>query len=283
MIVVTGAAGQLGTAFRSLLPKARFLTRSDLDLAGPDPIAAKLAAFAPEAIINCAAYTNVDRAESEESLAYAVNADAVAAMARFAGESGIPFATFSTDFVFDGSATTPYVESSPPTPINAYGRTKLAGERLALAAHPGALVVRTSWVISGTHPNFVATMLRLVEERDLRVVDDQLGCPTVAGDLAAATLHALGEGATGVLHLTNSGATTWLELARTAVDMAGRDPSRIEPCTTADYPTPARRPRYSVLGSERREQLGIEPLPDWRVSLVAVVHEQMEPKAEPAS
>ena len=276
MILVTGASGQLGTAFRGLLPDATFVTRDQLDLSSPDTIAAALTDPAPEAIINCAAYTKVDLAESEEELAHTVNAVAVGEMARLAAECGIPLVTYSTDYVFDGSARSPYLESSPTAPINAYGRTKLAGEQLAVAAHPGALVIRTSWVISGTHPNFVATMLRLVRERDLRVVDDQVGHPTVADDLATATLEALELGATGVLHLTNDGVTTWFELARTAVELAGEDIDRISPCPTTEYPTPARRPQYSVLGSERRESLGIGPLPHWRDSLVAVVAQQQE-------
>ncbi len=203
-----------------------------------------------------------------------LNATAVGELAAAAARRTIPFVTFSTDYVFDGSAGEPYLESSPTAPINAYGRSKLAGERLALAAHPGTLIIRTSWVISGTHPNFVATMLRLARERELRVVDDQVGNPTVAADLATATLDALDRGVTGILHLTNTGSTTWYELARAAVEMAGGDVDRIGPCTTDEYPTAARRPRYSVLGSERRETLGIGALPHWRDSLGEVVRQQ---------
>ena len=133
-------------------------------------------------------------------------------------------------------------------------------------------MIRTSWLISGTNPNFVATMLRLAATRDeLAVVADQWGCPTVAADLAAGTLRAIEAGATGLLHLTNRGPTTWFELARAAVELAGLDAGKIKACTTADYPTPAARPAYSVLGSERLEELRIEPLPGWRDSLPAVV------------
>jgi dTDP-4-dehydrorhamnose reductase len=131
-------------------------------------------------------------------------------------------------------------------------------------------------VISGTHPNFVATMLRLVAERDVAVVNDQQGCPTVASDLAAAVLGAVDAGVTGMLHLTNRGATTWFELARTAVAEAGLAPTRITPCTTAEYPTPARRPAYSVLASERAEGLGLQALPEWRESLPGVVASLVE-------
>ena len=269
-IVVTGASGQLGTAFRSYLADALFLTRSDLDLAEPSSIRATIERLDPAAIVNCAAYTAVDAAEENVQVALKVNGHAVSELAASAHRAGIPFVTYSTDYVFDGSGSRPYVESDPTAPINAYGETKLVGEQAALA-YPGSLVIRTSWVISGTHPNFVATMLRLAPQRTLRVVDDQWGCPTVASDLAATTVRAVEAGATGLLHLTNQGPTTWFELARTALELGGLDPTRIEPCTTDEYPTPARRPAFSVLGSERLEALGLSPLPHWRDSLTGVI------------
>jgi dTDP-4-dehydrorhamnose reductase len=205
-----------------------------------------------------------------------VNGTSVGILAEVAAEAQIPFVTYSTDYVFDGQGREPYVESSPTDPINAYGASKLIGERLALQANPRTLVIRTSWVISGTHPNFVATMLRLAGEgRSVRVVNDQHGCPTVATDLARATLQAMKTSATGLLHLTNAGATTWFELARTAVALAGLDSDLIQPCPTEEYPTPARRPSYSVLGSERIEGLGMNALPPWQDSLPDVVREQM--------
>ena len=151
------------------------------------------------------------------------------------------------------------------SPINAYGRSKLAGERLALQAD--ALVIRTSWLVSATHPNFVATMLRLAPTRSFSVVDDQRGCPTTAADLAAATMAAVDAGATGLLHLTNTGETTWYEFAREALELAGIGVDQIEACASSDYSTPAERPEYSVLGSVRRQSLGIDPLPYWRDSL----------------
>ncbi|MBP1633272.1 MAG: dTDP-4-dehydrorhamnose reductase [Acidobacteria bacterium] len=254
-----------------MLPEARFVDLADLDLTRRDLLAAALEDMCPEAIVNCAAYTAVDRAEQEEALASRVNGAAVGVMAEHAARRRIPLLTFSTDYVFAGDAAEPYLESSPTDPINAYGRSKLAGERAALAACPGALVVRTSWLVSGTHPNFVATMLRLAGEGVVRVVDDQRGCPTMADDLAPAAWAALRSGATGILHLTNSGEATWFEFARAAVAAAGLDPGRIVPCATADYPTPARRPAYSVLGSERRRPLGLAEPPAWRESLPAVV------------
>jgi dTDP-4-dehydrorhamnose reductase len=274
MILVTGGSGQLGGAFGRLLPDARLPAREDLDLAFPDRLESLVAEAGPDAIINCAAYTAVDQAEAEEPLATLVNAQSVEALASYSARAGIPFVTFSTDYVFDGTATEPYLESDAPHPINAYGRSKLAGERAALRAYPAALVVRTSWMISGTHPNFLATMLRLARERDrFGVVSDQVGCPTSVDDLAPAVLAALAAGATGIVHLTNVGATTWFELARETLAAAGADPTKIEPIASSAYSTAARRPRFSVLGSERLTPLGLEPLPHWRDSLPDLVAE----------
>jgi len=270
--VVTGASGQLGTAFGRLLPEAMLLSRRDLDLDRPEHVFDALAVLRPSALINCAAYTAVDAAEANQDEAFRVNAAAVGEMARYASGAAIPFVTFSTDYVFPGDATEPYVESTPTSPINAYGSAKLAGERLALSVNPRSLIVRTSWVISGTHRNFVATMIRLAGERDVvRVVNDQQGRPTVAADLAAAAHTALESEVTGILHLANAGATTWFGLAREAVALAGFDPERIQPCPTTDFPTPARRPAYSVLGTERGGETGVTPLPHWKDSLPRVV------------
>jgi dTDP-4-dehydrorhamnose reductase len=276
MILVTGANGQVGTAFRSLLPDATFFGRSELDLQDTASIGPALAAVEPGAIINCAAYTAVDRAEDDEDTARLVNAVAVAEMARYAADAGVPFVTYSTDYVFDGRAMSPYLESSPTEPINAYGRTKLEGEELALSACPRSLVVRTSWVISGTHPNFVGTMIDRARTQEMNVVDDQVGCPTIAADLAEATIAALDKNVTGILHLTNSGETTWYRLARQSLEIAGLDPDRIRPCTSDDYPTRAARPRYSLLGSTRRDATGVPPLPPWQTSLPDVVAGQLQ-------
>lgn len=271
MILVTGGTGQLGTAFRQIHPEAAYPGRDELDLSRPNSVDAWLQEHEPALVINCGAYTAVDRAEEEEELATVVNGTSVGVLARYTAASGARLVTFSTDYVFAGDATSPYVESDPTDPINAYGRSKRHGEVLAIETDPTALVVRTSWVISGTHPNFVATMLRLVPDRELRVVDDQRGRPTVASDLAAGTARLLDAGAEGIVHLANEGETTWFELARAAVALGGHDPDRIAPCATEDYPTPARRPAYSVLGSERLDALGVPGLPDWRESLPAVV------------
>ena len=193
------------------------------------------------AVVNCAGYSKVDRAEEEADLAHTINGAAVGVLAAATGEARIPFVTFSTDYVFDGHATEPYLESSHPNPINAYGQSKLLGEELAFDAHQDSLVIRTSWVISGTHPNFVTKVLDLaMAGRPFDVVDDQHGCPTIADDLARAVLEALSLGATGLLHLTNSGATTWSDLAKAVVAAAGLDEQLVVPSSTSEYSTSAR-------------------------------------------
>lgn len=271
MILVTGANGQVGTALRSVLGGATFWTREDLDLRFPTSIRPLILAAEPSVVINCAAYTAVDRAEAEPELAFTVNGDAVGELAEACRMAGARFVTISTDYVFDGESPDPYVESSPTNPVSVYGRSKLDGEGQALAAHDDTLVVRTSWVLSGTHPNFVATMLRLSRERSLRVVDDQRGHPTLASDLAVGLATAASSPATGVLHLTNADVVTWYDLAQEALAIAGRDMDAIEPCSTADYPTPARRPTNSVLESERLSELGIGPLPSFRIGLPGLI------------
>lgn len=269
-IVVTGSAGQLGTAFRHVAD-AVHLTRTELDLTQPEAVAPVLDALAPDLVINCAAYTAVDRAESEPEIARVVNADAVEALAVWCHDRGAKLVTFSTDYVFDGTKTTGYVESDPTAPINVYGATKRDGELRALAAAPDCLVVRTSWVLSGTHDNFASTMLRLARERPLHVVDDQRGRPTLVDDLAPAVLAAVEAGTAGILHLTNQGETTWYRLARKVLDMAGLDDARLTPCTTAEFPRPAARPANSVLDSERLAGFGLAPLPPFEASLARAV------------
>lgn len=273
-ILLLGSSGQVGTALKELLPDSLAPSHREVDLATVtyDEARHLIEDAQPEVLINCAAYTAVDAAEEDVEAANRANGAAVGILAEVTGRAGIPFVSYSTDYVFDGKAETPYVESSPTRPINAYGVSKELGERLALAANPQTLIIRTSWVISGTHPNFVATMLRVAAEgTSLRVVDDQKGCPTISNDLAQATLEALEHSVSGLLHLTNQGVTTWYQLARAAIRLAGLDRDLIEPCATEDYPTPARRPAYSVLGSERIEELGLSWLPPWESSLPSVV------------
>lgn len=275
-VVITGAEGQLGKAIAKLAPDAIALGRSAVDLADVSRVEDVLHDLRPSLILNCAAYTAVDQAEEEEDLATVVNGEAVGAMSRVSADLGARFVTFSTDYVFDGLAAEPYVESDRTNPINAYGRSKLAGERLALELNPSAVVVRTSWVVSATHDNFVSTMLKLASQgRELSVVSDQIGNPTIASDLARIALE-IGRGpVSGIVHVTNTGSTTWFELARTALSIAGLDAQTVSACTSAEYPTPTPRPAFSVLGTERRSQLGIEELPPWQESLVGVVQGQV--------
>ena len=270
--LIVGSTGQLGTAFAGLLPSADQVDLPEMDLTDLTSIAPFIESQNPSLIINCAAYTAVDAAEDNIDLATVINGHAVAELARVADQLSVPFVTYSTDYVFDGTGTRPYLESDPVSPVNAYGASKLVGEGAALD-YSKSLVVRTSWLVSGTHQNFIATMLRLARKQTLSVVDDQHGRPTIAADLAVATLAALDVGASGILHLANEGPTTWFELARAAVALGGGDPASIQPCTTSEYPTRAKRPAYSVLGSERLSTLGIPPLPHWSVSLPDVVRQ----------
>lgn len=272
MIVVTGASGQLGTAFRVLLgDRARYLPRRELDLADLESIWDVLGDLRPSVLINCAAYTAVERAESEPEQAEAVNTVAVGVMAEWMATHRGRFVTFSTDYVFDGTADHPYLESDPAEPINVYGRTKRAGEVAALNACPEALVIRTSWLLSGTHRSFASTMIGLVREGELSVIDDQYGHPTLVNDLALGTMSAIEANATGILHLTNDGTTTWFGLAQETARLAGLDPGRIHPCAAVEHAAVAKTPMNSVIDSERIGDLGLEPLPHYLPSLQEAV------------
>lgn len=271
MILLTGGTGQLGTAFRHRLDDVLAPSRSDFDLSRPRSLASALAEMRPSAILNCAAYTDVDRAEKEPELAMAVNGESVEALAEYARRGSIPFVSFSTDYVFDGTATEPYRESAPINPINTYGVSKAHGEQAALAANPDALIVRTSWLASATHSNFVTWVLERASRGPVAVVSDQVGSPTYTRDLAHATLGAVDLGATGILHLTNSGEASRFELARTACDTAGIDPSRVEPISSDQSASTARRPLYSPLSSERLADLGLEPLRPWDLAISDLV------------
>ena len=276
MIAVLGAGGQLGSAFVRLLPDDTVaVTRAELDLGRPDQIDTWMSATQPELVINCAAYTAVDAAEGDSEAARRINATAVGRLAESTAAHGIGFVTFSTDYVFDGTKPTGYVESDPPNPLNVYGSTKLEGEELLIEANPNALVVRTSWVLSGTHRNFASTMFDLISKGPVSVVDDQHGRPTLVDDLAPATMDAISSGANGVLHLTNQGKSTWYGLAREVAEIAGLDPSLVSPISTEEFPRPARRPANSVLDSERIEGLGVSPLPHYRGALEKAVEQTM--------
>ena len=247
-------------------------TRAELDITDPVAVASVVAGH--DVVINAAAWTDVDSAETREREATAVNGAGVANLAGDCARAGARLVHVSTDYVFAGDATTPYAEDSPTDPINAYGRSKLAGEVAVrrLAPETG-YVVRTAWLYGAHGPNFVKTMLRLAGERDhLDVVDDQRGQPTwsyaLARQLVALADAALaGRAAPGVYHGTAAGETTWYGLARAALEERGLDPDRVRPTTSARFVRPARRPSYSVLGHERWAAAGIDAQPQWRASL----------------
>ncbi len=277
-----GPTGQLG---RELLDRAArhgvtllAVDRAMADLTDAASVAKVVERADVDIVINAAAYTAVDQAESEEDVAHAVNAAAPGAMARTCAARGLPFIHVSTDYVFDGSGTAPWRETDPVGPVGAYGRSKLAGERAIAQAGGRFLIVRTSWVFSPFGRNFVKTMLSLADRPQLRVVDDQHGRPTAAGDLAEALLVAAGRmvedpdgPVRGVLHFAGEEATTWRRFAEAVFATAGGLAPAITPVTTAEYPTPATRPANSVLDCARVETiLGIRPRP-WRDGLAETV------------
>ncbi len=277
-LLVFGRSGQVATELARLAPEARFLDRSNANLTDPDACARAIHAAAPRAIINAAAYTAVDRAETEPDLAGKVNADAPAAMARAARELGVPLVHISTDYVFDGSGSAPWAETDPTGPLGVYGASKLAGEQAIAAAGGQWAVLRTSWVFSAHGANFVKTMLRLGAERDeLRVVADQHGGPTPAADIAAACLTMAqamrGDGARGgIYHFSGTGDASWADFAREIMAQAAL-PCRITDIATADYPTPARRPANSRLDCAAIARDFSIVRPDWRAGLGKVLQE----------
>ncbi|RFS84673.1 dTDP-4-dehydrorhamnose reductase [Actinomadura spongiicola] len=273
--LVTGAGGMLGTDLVARLngaagEKTVGLRRGDLDVTDAAAVRDVLRAHRPATVVNCAAWTAVDDAEAHEDAALAVNGTAVEALAAGCAEIGASLVQISTDYVFDGTGDAPYREDDRTAPANAYGRTKLAGERAALAYERG-YVVRTAWLYGAHGPNFVRTMMRLAGERDhLDVVDDQTGQPTWSGDLAERIVELVGSGAPpGVYHGTNAGRTTWCGLAREIFTLLGLDPARVRATTTDRFPRPAPRPAFSVLGHDRWAAAGLPPMRDWRDALRA--------------
>lgn len=258
LIVVTGKNGQLGWELMQLAKhyandfEFLFTDRDQLNLADEASISQFFQTHQPAYFINCAAYTAVDKAESEQDIAYRINAQAVAEIAYHCSLSNTILIHFSTDYVFDGKGTTPYTINTPTSPVNYYGYTKRVGEQLALENHSSTIIIRTSWVYSSHGHNFVKTMLRLMNERDLiKVVADQKGCPTYSADLAVATMNIItasqnGNFHPGIFHYSNAGETNWYEFAKAIRDAAGLT-CTVEPIPTSEYPTPAKRPGYSVM------------------------------------
>ena len=284
--LVTGAAGMLGRDLTTLLTgKAEeftALTRADLDLTDADAVTAALSSVKPAVVVNCAAWTAVDAAEEHEEQALAINGHGAANLAAACAQAGALLVHPSTDYVFDGTASTPYAEDAPTAPAGAYGRTKLAGEQAVLATLPDAsYVVRTAWLYGAHGKNFVRTMLRLAGNGiSPGVVADQHGQPTWTADVAAQVYRLIDEGAPpGVYHATSSGQTTWFGFAEEIFSLyhssvtqdQTEDSERMRltprPITTADYPLPAPRPAYSVLGHDGWHAAGIEPIGDWRDAL----------------
>lgn len=295
-ILLIGSNGQVGRDLSEILPRIGEVTALDrqrLDLTQPEEIRRAIRACRPAWIVNAAAYTAVDKAESEESLARAINAEAPRVMAEEAKKIGACLIHYSTDYVFDGTKTTPYVEDDPANPQNAYGRTKLEGERAIRDSGATHLIFRTAWVYATRGRNFLLTILRLATQREeLRIVHDQLGAPTLSGEIAQATASVLAKisarepGApslaevSGLYHMTAGGETSWYEFASAIVERAKAAPrldwlasatgglpiitQRVVPIATSEYPTPARRPAYSVLSNAKLNREFSVQLPGWR-------------------
>lgn len=276
---ITGANGQLGRCLRDVIEsdshvKAVLSTRDDLDLADLDQVISWIDRYQPDVVINAAAYTAVDRAEEEEEAAQLGNATVAATIAGACASLKIPLIHVSTDYVFDGEGTRPYREDDPVNPQSAYGRSKLNGERAVLAASSDNMVVRTAWLYSEYGHNFVKTMLRLGNEKEsIGVVNDQLGSPTYAGDLARALIAIVTKIAAdrtpnygGIYHYTNGGTATWFDLASAVMEYQKLS-CKVNPCTTDEFPTKARRPAYSVLDTQKiRTTFGLE-IPYWKDAL----------------
>lgn len=257
-------------------------TNADLDITAADAVTAALAASTPDVVVNAAAYTKVDDAESHEDLAVAVNGDGAGRVAAAARDAGCAVLHISTDYVFDGAAANPYDEDAPTAPVSAYGRSKAAGEAAVLSAGGRAAVVRTAWLYGPGGGNFVSTMLRLERERDtVQVVDDQVGQPT-STDVVVAALFALapavvaGE-AGGCFHATCAGETSWHGLATETFRLAGADPARVERTDSAAFQRPAPRPAFSVLSHRRWQEAGLWTPPPWQAALAEVFGELRSP------
>ena len=281
-VLVVGRTGQLARALAALADERKLplvaAARPELDLSDPESIDRIVGACCPRAIVNAAAYTFVDKAESEIDLAFKINRDGAEHLAQAAERLDVPFIQVSTDYVFDGNKLTPYQEDDRPSPLGIYGRSKRDGEIAVLASNSEAVVLRTSWVYSPFGHNFVKTMLRLAETRDdIRVVDDQYGAPTSARDLAQAIIEIIQQIAErpdsnlgGIYHLTAAGRTTWYGFAAAIFAgwaNRGRRIPTLKAITTADYPTPARRPINSQLDCSKAARVFGVRIPHWREGL----------------
>lgn len=273
-IIVTGANGQLGKELKVLaasFPQYEFifLGREDLPIHHFEMVRHYFNQYHPAFLINCAAYTAVDRAEQEKDLAMQVNGEAVGVLAAVCKENNCRFIHISTDYVFDGMGTVPYKEEDATGPQSVYGASKLKGEQEALQFDPDAVIIRTSWVYSEFGKNFVKTMLKLMQERpEIKVVSDQMGSPTYAADLAAAILHIISSGkwVPGIYHYSNSGAISWYEFAVAIKEESGYN-GHVYAISTAEYPTPAKRPSWSVMDTGKIQSVYGVTVQSWRDSL----------------
>ena len=282
-LLITGVTGQLGgemvAALRGQDHEVIAADEERMDFLHPQQAATVVGAEQPDWVINCAAYTQVDRAESEPEAAFTINRDAPAQLARAVAGYGGRFLQVSTDFIFDGSQTRPYVEEDVPNPLGVYGRSKFEGEQAVLAALPNAIILRTAWVYGVHGHNFVKTMLRLAGEgKPLRVVSDQIGTPTWTRDIVMAIKALVEQEAAGTYHFTAAGETSWQGFANAIFEEAVAagielQTTQAEPIPTSEYPTAATRPAYSVLDTTKIRPCLSAPIPDWRDSLKKMLQE----------
>lgn len=273
-ILVTGSNGQLGKELKKLASNYPdfdfiFLSREDMPIHHFEMVRHYFSVYIPDYVINCAAYTAVDRAESEKDRAFQVNGEAVGVLAAICKERGTKLVHISTDYVFDGMAAAPYKEDDTTNPQSVYGASKLEGERLAIRFNPDCIIIRTSWVYSEYGKNFVKTMLKLMSEKEeINVVYDQLGSPTYAADLAEAILRIIhsGKWQPGIYHYCNEGVISWYDFAVTIKKLTGST-CKINPIPTSQYPTAAKRPAYSVLDTVKIRKTFFIQTKDWRKSL----------------
>ena len=276
VILVTGSNGQLGNELQQLAPAFTdyvflFAAKDDLNITDEAAIENYFSEHSINFCVNCAAYTAVDKAESETEQAFLMNATAVAILATVCEKNNTQLIHISTDYVFDGTASKPYKETDQTNPVSVYGKSKLQGELLAIQNCPSAIIVRTAWLYSSFKNNFVKTMLRLMKEKEsINVVSDQLGCPTYAADLAAAIMHIItskqSKANPGIYHYSNAGITNWYQFA-VAIQEFSNSNCVVNPIPTSQYPTAAKRPAYSVLETTKIKETFALMIPNWGESL----------------
>jgi dTDP-4-dehydrorhamnose reductase len=273
-ILVTGAGGQLSSELEQLsaeFPSHQFFIYAvnDLDITNAAAVEKAFSELKPDACINAAAYTAVDKAEQENEIAFAVNADGTAHLAKACFENNARLIHISTDYVFDGTSQTPYKPTDKTSPVNVYGASKLKGEELAMEENQGTVIIRTSWVYSSYGNNFVKTMIRLMQQKpELNIVSDQQGCPTYAADLAAAIMQIIEakEWTPGIYHYSNEGVTTWYEFAKAIAEHCKFN-CKVSPISTEQYPTPAARPKYSVMDTSLIKEIYGLQIRNWKIAL----------------